>query len=127
MTHWAGAYIGEEWVNGQNDCWHFFRKVQREHFGREVPVVDVNALSVLSCAQAIDKHEERSNWVVVQSPKEGDAVLMGKGKHPTHIGVWTDADGGSVLHSLEKAGVCRQKLSALKRDGWNTITYYRHM
>jgi hypothetical protein len=127
MSHWASTYIGEEWINGLNDCWHFFRKVQKDHFGRDVPVVNIDALDSLSCARAISGHDERIYWVQAESPEEGDAVLMGRGKHPTHIGTWLDVDGGSVLHSIKNAGVVRQGLAALRRDGWNNITFYRHI
>jgi cell wall-associated NlpC family hydrolase len=115
-----------EWQNGLNDCWHFFRRVQLERFGRDVPTVDVDGLSTLACAKAFERHEERGDWSIVTLPQEGDAVLMGRGKRPTHVGIYVDANGGSVLHCTANAGSCLQRIPALKRDGWVNLVFYRH-
>jgi hypothetical protein len=52
-------------------------------------------------------------------------VLLGRGKNPIHIGVWVDANGGSVLHSMQATGVVCQRPIDLQRDGWTLIKYYR--
>lgn len=122
--HWAYSYIGQEWVAGVNDCWAFFRQVQLEQFGRVVPAVDVDAMSRLACTRALEGHDERSHWQPVSMPQEGDAVLLGKGRHPSHIGLWA---ASGVLHCIEHAGVIHQPLHALPLAGWNTIEFYRHL
>jgi hypothetical protein len=124
VTHWISEYIGEPWVAGENDCWAFFRRVQRIRFGVEVPAVDVDAMSVRACANALEGHEERIRWQPVENPLEGDAVLMGRGKHPIHIGLWA---AGGVLHCVEGAGVVFQSVASLKMAGWRNLTYYRHV
>jgi len=124
VTHWISSYIGQPWVAGSNDCWAFFRRVQRERFGRDVPEVDVDAMSVRACANALTGHDERRNWNPTDTPTEGDAVLMARGKHPIHIGLWAH---GGVLHCVEHSGVVFQSVPSLKMAGWNHLTYYRHV
>lgn len=124
MSHWVADYIGMEWISGVNDCWGFFRRVQRERFGREVPAVDVDAMSRLACTRALEGNDERAHWQPVSVPQEGDAVLMGRGRHPSHIGLWA---ASGVLHCVEGIGAIHQPLSALRVAGWGSITYYRHV
>lgn len=123
MSHWAEAYIGEPWVAGEHDCWAFFRRIQLEVFGVEIPAAgpDLDAGSTLSCARALEDGR-RAGWVEVHDPQEGDAVLMARGAHPTHVGVWT---GCAVLHCQRGSGVVLQDLSSLRRHGWGGIRFYR--
>ncbi|MCU0810103.1 MAG: NlpC/P60 family protein [Thiobacillaceae bacterium] len=124
MSHWITEYIGLPWVAGENDCWAFFRRVQRERFGLDLPAVDVDAMSVRACANALTGDPERSNWTSEAIPLEGDAVLMARGKHPIHIGMWA---AGGVLHCVEHSGVVFQSVPSLKMAGWNHIHFYRHV
>ena len=124
MNHWAEEYIGQPWIPGDSDCWAFFRQVQRKHFGRMVPAIDVDALNRLACVRTFDEHPERGMWSGVENPQDGDAVLMARGRHPSHVGVWVN---GGVLHSQQGAGVVFSKLPQLARDGWSTITFFRHL
>ena len=105
MAHWASLYIGRPWILGESDCWHTFCAIQREQYGREVVDVDVDitdAASVVRSFAGRDGHW----WAQVDGPPEdGDAVLMGTGGHPRHIGVYIDVDGGGVLHAVEHSGV----------------------
>lgn len=106
---WAARHIGIPWEAGAQgpdayDCWAFFRMVQREHFGRQVPVIlapdydDPTALAGL-----FRSHEENGRWQpVTDKPRHGDAVIIHK---PLHVGIWLDADGGGVLHCVRGAGV----------------------
>ena len=120
---WVADYIGQEWIRGENDCWAFFRKVQAEKFGRIVPVVDVDSMSRLACTRELEGHQEHSNWFSVDTPADGDAVLMGKNKHPAHIGLWVN---GGVLHCLQGIGSVFQPPHMLELSGWNMISFYRH-
>lgn len=127
MMHWAFDYIGQPWVAGDHDCWGFFRRVQLERFGRVVPPFDVDAFNRLACARAVVSNPERANWVPVARPQEGDAVLLAHARHPSHVGLWVDADHGGVLHCVQGAGVVFQSLKSLKAMGWNHLEFYRHV
>ncbi len=124
-SHWAETYIGQAWEAGAHDCWAFFRAVQREQFGRAVPVVDVDAMDLRAVARAFDEHPERAHWQPVDVPAEGDAVLLAHARYPSHVGVWVDVDGGGVLHCQRGDGVVFSRLSSLRISGWGRISYYR--
>lgn len=127
MEHWACKYIGEPWVLGKHECGHFFCKVQKEVFDLDVQVIDADALSLLSCARAMSgKHPEFANWVDVSEPKDGDAIQMSHSKHPHHIGLWVDVDGGGVLHCCEDTGVIFSSRQNLRLAGWNIASIKRH-
>jgi cell wall-associated NlpC family hydrolase len=126
MTHWAVQYIGEPWVARDHDCWAFARRVWREQFGRDVPAVDVDACNRIACVRAFATHEERTHWHNVAEPQEGDAVLLSQSKHPSHVGVWIDADGGGVLHCVEGFGVVFQTVASMRAAGWHGMEFYRN-
>lgn len=124
MTDWAAHYIGEPWVAGDNDCWAFARRVWREVFGWEVPAVDVDALNRLATVRAFQRHPERAAWRRVEAPSEGGGVLMGKSARPSHVGVWTEADGGGVVHCVQGAGVVFSSPAALALSGFRVLGHY---
>ena len=89
--HFAIQYIGKPWVNGgqgpdEFDCWGFFRHVQREHYGRKVQFIDVDANDLRTVVRNFRDGDERSKWLKVDLPRDGDGVLSaaelpgGKGK-----------------------------------------------
>lgn len=125
MTHWAEAYVGDPWVAGEHDCFAFARRVWRERFALEVPVVDVDATSRLASMRAFSGHPEVGNWQQVETPQEGDGVLIGKNKRPGHVGVWIDIDGGRILHCVVGAGVVCQDPKTMRMMGWNILGFYR--
>lgn len=122
MSHWAEKYIGEPWVAGENDCWAFARKVWREQFGVEVPVLDVDACNRLACSRAFATHAEKDAWRRVETPMDGDAALIGQSERPSHVGVFAE---GGVLHCVQGAGVVFASLPALVSSGWRVLGWYR--
>lgn len=126
MTHWAQQYIGREWINREHDCWAFTRLIQLNHYGRDLPLIDIDAGDVASCVRAFTAHPEKQNWVAIDAPIDGDVLLMSQNKQPTHVGVWLEIDGGGVLHCIEKGGVIFTKRRDLSHLGYNLIQFYRH-
>ena len=121
--------IGLPWIAGARgpaayDCWGLFLAVQRDHFGRELPEIPVDALDLRAVLDAFTAHPERQRWQTVSQPQEGDAVLMRQSRYPVHIGVWLDIDGGGVLHAVRHAGVVFQTLPALEAHGWRIEGFY---
>lgn len=127
MTHWAIQYIGQEWVPQSNDCWAFCRRIWADHFGLDVPVVDVDPAHLAAVVHAFHGHAERAHWIEVAYPREGDAVLLAHSRYPSHVGVWIEADDGGVLHCDQASGVCFSSPQALARAGWGHLRYYRHL
>ena len=127
MSHWAEQYIGRPWVEKQHECGHFFCAVMKERFGLEVQPIDADALSLRSCIRALNgEHPEFANWVEVDTPREGDCVRMSHAKHPHHVGLWVDVDGGGVLHCVEGAGVVLSSRRSLRVTGWKIVSLMRH-
>jgi len=129
--HWATAYIGRPWQKGAQgpdsfDCWGFFRFIQKNHFGLEVPFIDADANNMRDVIGNMTGNEERKNWIKTSLPKEGDAVLMAHSKYPSHVGVWLNVDRGGVLHCIRGEGVVFSALSSLKLCGWGRVEYFRH-
>lgn len=125
--HWAFDYIGQPWVAGTHDCWGFFRRVQAERFGRVLPAIEPDSYRSLHCARAFAGNPERDHWQPTATPAEGDAVLLAHARHPSHVGLWIEVDGGGVLHCLQRAGVVFQTVKSLKAQGWGHLEYYRHV
>lgn len=132
-AHWATQYIGVPWVFGGKtiaegfDCWGLFCDIQRNHFGRNVPDIDIGHYTTDGVAHEFANNSERKNWRQVQAPKEGDAVLMRSARYPNHVGVWiTDGENAGVLHTMEKSGAMFSSQQSLRNSGWRVVGYYRH-
>ena len=129
-TSALSTLIGLPWIAGARgpeayDCWGLFLAVQRQHFGRDLPEIPVDALDLRAVLDAFIAHPERQRWQPVSAAEEGDAVLMRQSRYPVHIGVWLAIDGGGVLHAVRHAGVVFQTLAALDAHGWRIEGYYR--
>lgn len=121
---WAAKYIGIPWVAGESDCWAFARRVWLEVFGWHVPPVNVDAMSRLASTRAMLAPDMYVGWQPATGPAEGAAVVMSKGRHASHVGVWTYADGGGVVHSVQGVGVVFTPLPAMAAMGLKVLAYY---
>ncbi len=101
---WFGAYIGIPWkLNGRTrdglDCWGLIWLVAHQRFALEVPAYDsytgIEDPAVVAAAIAEHEHE----WVRVEAPVEGDALLFGFGRAPRHVAIAVDAH--RMLHIRE--------------------------
>lgn len=130
QPHWAQQYLGLPWESGAQgphafDCWALVRHVQRQHYGRALPVIQVDALNQAVVHHTFATHPERQRWEQVAQPQDGDAVLTHKGRQADHVGVYLAVDGGRVLHAVPGSGVVCTRLHALVRLGWSPIEFYR--
>lgn len=130
--HWAAKYIGKRWVSGAQgpdvfDCWGLVTFVQRHEFAREAPTYDlVNPHDVNLVAHAMEKATQNLKWRRIETPVEGCVTAMGHAKRIHHVGVYTAADGGMILHAQDKKGVEATPVRYLKTHGWNRVEYYMH-
>src|SRR5574337_1767071 len=72
--HWATSYIGLPWRRGATgpdayDCWSFVAHVQKTHFGRDLPSIDLDESNAFAVSHAISNHPERENWYMVLDRK----------------------------------------------------------
>lgn len=129
MTHWAGHYIGTPWRYGSQgpdayDCWNFIREIQLTRFGVDVPVIEYTDQRDVS--HQLQHNTELDRWAQVESPIEGDIVMMARAKIPAHVGVWIKANGDEgVLHCVKGSGVVFTRRSGLRTSGWGQLKYYR--
>lgn len=122
-THWATGYIGAEWTR-DDTCWHFAARVWREQFGISVPLLSLDGGDPRATRRALDG-PERAAWGAVETPAEGDGVLMTKGARPCHVGIWIGL--GGVLHSVQGAGVIYTPGERVPDLGYRVTGYYRRV
>lgn len=129
--HWAADYIGLGWEYGATgplsyDCWNFVREVQESRFNVQLPVIQYRK-DWMQATEEMQHHPEHQNWMQVDSPEEGDIVMMARNRLPLHIGVWIKANmKQGVLHCAEPGGVTFQTRSELQMMGWGNLKFFRH-
>lgn len=124
--HFAINYIGKDYIPEVYDCWVFVRDVYRREYGIDLDPIDINADNIRDVLRIFRDTDEFSNWVEVDTPIEGDVVLLGQSKHPIHVGIWIAPDGGGLLHCVKGRGVIFQSYESLIATSWNIKSYWRH-
>lgn len=127
--HWAFNYLGLPWVSGHEgptsfDCWGLVRYVQKQHYGRDLSSIHVDADNVRAVVHAFNGNDERNRWHKVDAPKDGDCLLLSQSEEPTHVGVWLDVDGGGLLHAVKGAGVVFSSPANIRLMGYNILGAY---
>jgi cell wall-associated NlpC family hydrolase len=127
--HWAFNYLGLPWVSGQDgpdafDCWGLVRYVQKQHYGRDLSAIHVDADDVRAVVNAFNGNDERNRWHAVDAPTDGDCLLLSQSKEPTHVGVWLDVDGGGLLHAVKGTGVVFSSAANIRLMGYNILGAY---
>jgi len=130
MMHWAFNYLGLPWVSGHAgpdsfDCWGLVRYVQKNHFNLDLPSIVVEADNIRAVVKEFTGNDELKNWIKVESPLNGDCLLLSQNKEPTHVGIWLDVDSGGLLHAVQGAGVVFSSKSNLRLLGYNVLGAYR--
>lgn len=125
--HWAARFVGWPYAPGAQgpvewDCFAFFRAVQREQFGRDVPLVP-SPVSWGGVAKAIPASAKEFGWLPTEDPKDGDAVILSRMREATHLGVWV-ADLKSALHCAEGSGSVLHTARHLTAAGWRVRGFY---
>lgn len=128
MAHWSTKYVGQPYVYGEADCGHLVMKVSREEFGAQIPSDD-DLIRVQSNLKLISQLQQTvSNLLCkVNSPCDGDIVLMLCRGRPSHVGVYCDIDGiPFVLHATKSAGqVVLHRIDYLPLAFLSVEGYYR--
>lgn len=123
---YIGDLIGQHYSAEQN-CWWLVREVQRDLYGRELPVVDVGEhINARVLVRAFHNHPERERWYQVTTPVDGAIVLMHRpGTHARaiHSGVYLDLDNGGVLHTDTDHGVTFDAMFDIALRNWH-VEYY---
>lgn len=130
--HWASSYIGKPWRVASDgpdafDCWGLVVEVQRRLFGRRMDTIHVEPENLRLLIRTIRQHPIRREWQPNVYQREGDLALLRQSRHPVHVGVWLDVDGGGVLHCLRGCGVVFQTLASLRLSGWQIESFYTYI
>lgn len=131
MMHWAFNYLGKAWQSGAQgpdayDCWGLVRAINKMHFGRELPLIVVDATNPDTILKTFYGHPEFNNWRLVDDPQEGDCVITkSKPDSPQHIGIYINVGCGRVLQSVYGSGVVAISVEATKRLIGQHIEFWR--
>lgn len=126
MAHWSEAYVGQPYVAGEHDCAVLAARVAREVFGRAVVLPEERDASRLGRVRQIAAGAGELA-APVETPAEGDAVLMICAGRPSHVGVFCRIGGHDyVLHAMKNAGmVVLHRLRDLDKQGLSVEGFYR--
>lgn len=124
--HWCEKYLGRKWDATEYNCWHFFRDAYAQERGICLPIYEVSAEDTKAVAKTIGRELDLREWKRVANPAEFDGVALGKGSQLTHVGIYTEADGGRIVHCNQGHGVVAMSLQQMEREGYRLIQFYRH-
>lgn len=127
--HWATHYVGLPYLAGGRDragldCWGLLRLVYLEQRGIELPqlpgvyVDDELLISRENLAQCV------KGWTEQPLPVEWCAVGMSRKTIIHHVGIWTEADGGKVIHCFHGKPVTADTPKSLLLKGLRIKEYF---
>lgn len=129
MKHWSTRFIGLPYLAGGRDrdgvdCWGLLRLVYREELGIHLPELP----------GLVEDHEQlisRENlalctegWARQDQPTEWAAVGMSRKERIHHVGVWTEADGGRIIHCWHGKPVVADTPKSLLLQGMHIIKFF---
>lgn len=108
------------------DCWGVVWKYYKEMIGIELPqfpgVVESGKQAI---EEIIDTRAKSDEWQEVETPKEGDLVVMKTRLMTPHVGVYVEQSGGRILHTYPKQTSCMEPVVRMGHHGIREIRYYR--
>lgn len=126
MIHWAEKYIGRAWINGRFDCWGLVQEVYRNELGITLSPIITNAESIRNVYSEFAKSNNYTHLQETKELKDKSIVVLSQGKHPNHVGLWADIDGGGIVHNLQDIGVVFQKEIELNISGWKIFGVWEY-
>lgn len=78
-----------------------------------------------TCARI--REQVQTDWMESPIPFEGCAVAMGLKEDIHHVGIYTSADGGKIIHAWHSYNVIADRFLGLRFKGFHTIKFYRHV
>jgi hypothetical protein len=127
-------YLRQKWTD-EHDCYYWFKKIQKEEFGRDCPVLCIEqSVSTLSLKYIVkilsNPLEVDPRWRRLEegeAPQVGDGALLAIKVRPHHIGVVVEAGARvKVLHALDKSGMRISDHVDLMANGWQLKGYLRY-
>jgi len=128
---YINSVIGTPYVEGTNgpdtyDCWGISKAIQKELFNRELPSIDNPPINTRHLMKFVREHPIRKMWQENKDGKRvnGQLIELGHGKYPYPIGTYFDYEGGSILHAVNPAGVCLDRIITMKASGWRGFIFH---
>lgn len=114
MSHWTTRYIGLPYHNKERlDCWQLLRLVYNNELGIHLPELP-----------GVEDARFFSRWAELEWPVEFCAVGMTRKETIHHVGVWTMADGGRIVHCWDGMPVVADTRKTLKLRGLRVVQFY---
>ena len=125
--HWITNFFGQQWHPTEYNCWSFVADVYDRILALSLIISEpIDAGNKLGVAREIRIAASCGDWIEMEIPDEFDVVLMGRSTTGTHVGVWTNADGGRIVHCEEGQGVGSMTLKRAQDLGYKLIKFYRY-
>jgi len=132
MRTWPAGYIGIPFQAGARgpqfvDCWGLVRMVYEDHKKVSLPLLPFLKIGVTSLPD-IEKiiQTEALTWVKLLAPEELCVVTMRFNGVVCHVGLWTERDGGLVIHAKEGQNVVAENLRSLRLRRIQIDGFYRY-
>lgn len=127
--HWATKYIGKRWRMGARgpdefDCWGLCYWISTHELNRPMPCYPVGPRSTTFATKAFERATAGTRWERLAQPREGCIVGLSLRRLLHHVGIYAEADGGMVIHALDKGNVIAQSLASLRASGYQRIEFY---
>lgn len=119
LANFVSDCIGKPWTVREN-CWVFTARIQRDFFGRSLPLVNLPRTPQDRAAE-LEANPERSRWHQVSRPVHGAVVLMSALESPRldqHAGVCLMMPGPLIVHVDDPHGVVADDLMTCRLRGW---------
>lgn len=121
IAAYVAALVNKPWEREGRHCWQLVIDVQRDLFGRVLPLVlgyaPPGGEGRRQKAALFANHPERANWRASE-PVHGAVALMRRSAASpemlVHAGVYLDLNGGGVLHCDDPQGVVLDSLLDLQ-------------
>lgn len=118
--NWPEQYIGKMYTH----CGEFVAEAYRELMDVELPSFVQPSQSIKHAIERIKEGKQEPIWQPIDIPFELCAVGLGKGKYIHHVGIYTDMDGGKVIHADEGRPVLAHTIHQLRKQGFTRIEFY---
>lgn len=131
MIHWASNYIGIPYqIGGRDreglDCWGLIRLIYKEVNGIILPNCPGIVKGDLRGDAAEIAREAHERWKEMPGPVESCVVAMSQKTVLHHVGLWTFADGGKIVHCRENCSVVAETVRTLRLRGVRIFKYFQY-
>ena len=124
--NWITTYLGQPWINGQQDCWQLVRDVYRNQLQIDLPQIVVDAKNLRAVLTEMESSPHLSDWISINKPEHWSLVFWSQHTRPSHVGVYLNVDGGRILHNTQRTGTVCQPVHDMSQQGWCHPRYYRY-